>query len=194
MKRILISVTNKDGIEQFERLIKLNGWEIISTGGTATKLKEFGIPYIPIEDITGIPEMMDGRVKTLSHKVFGGILAERSKESHLQAVAKQGMHLIDIVAVNLYDFAAEQNIERIDIGGPSLIRAAAKNYQDCCPIVDPADYDNIIGEIETNGGIYLGTRQAMAQKVFEHTAEYDKAIAMWMAGRNLDKKGFGVLD
>lgn len=178
-KRILISVTNKNGLEKFKTLTDL-GWEIISTGGTATKLQELGIPCIHIEDITHFPEMMNGRLKTLHPNIFGGILADRSKEEHVKAITDRGIELIDMVVVNLYDFEGKPGIENIDIGGPSLIRAAAKNGFHTVPIVDVNDYDSVIDEIYRHADLNIKIKQKMAIKAFTYTAEYDLAISAWL--------------
>jgi phosphoribosylaminoimidazolecarboxamide formyltransferase/IMP cyclohydrolase len=178
-KRILISVTDKTGIEKFARLLDL-GFEIISTGGTAKALKNLGIICTLIEEVTGFPEMMDGRLKTLHPNIFGGILADRRKADHLKAIASHGIELIDIVVVNLYDFNNNKGIEHIDIGGPSLLRAAAKNGVSTLPVVDPHDYDEVIEQIELRGNFSMTLRKALCVKVFEHTAHYDKAIYQWM--------------
>lgn len=179
-RQILISVTNKTDIEKFGVLVD-QGWEILSTGGTAKVLKEAGIPCTLIEDVTEFPEMMNGRLKTIHPKVFGGILADRSKPEHLAKIAEHGIDLIDVVVVNLYDFEGEPDIETIDIGGPSLIRAAAKNCASVTVVVDPGNYDMVIGEIARKGDTTPLTRNLMAAMAFEHTAKYDFAIAEWMS-------------
>lgn len=183
---MLISVTDKTGLEKFKTLAEL-GWEIISTGGTAKKLVELGIPCIPIEQVTGFPEMMDGRLKTLHPKVFGGILADRSKPEHLAACREQGIELIDLVVVNLYNFLGNPGIEQIDIGGPSLLRAAAKNLAFVSVVCDPADYDFVIKEIADNGSTSLETRHVLATGVFEQTSGYDEDIMSWMMQGGLAK-------
>lgn len=180
-RRILISVTDKTGIEKFKALLDLGlGWEIISTGGTAKALQEAGIPCTLIEKVTDFPEMLDGRLKTLHPKIFGGILADRSKPEHMEKLTEHCIGTIDIVVVNLYAFNEKPGIENIDIGGPSLLRAAAKNHASVTVVVDPADYDEIIAEIITNGNTSLKTRWNLARKVFAHTAEYDNLIVQWM--------------
>lgn len=184
-KRILISVTNKVGIEKFKALTDI-GWEIISTGGTAKRLQELGIPCILVEEITHFPEMMDGRLKTLHPNIFGGILADRFNSEHMQVIAEQGIEPIHIVVVNLYDFESKPGIENIDIGGPSLLRAAAKNIKCVIPVVDPDDYDTVISEILDRGELVCKTytRKLLAEKVFKHTSEYDRKIYSWMADSN----------
>lgn len=180
-KRILISVTNKTDIEKFGMLIAHN-WEIISTGGTAAYLNERGIPCKLIEKETGFPEMMGGRLKTLHPKIFGGILADRLNEEHMSALAMHLIHPIELVVVNLYAFNKKPGIENIDIGGPSLIRAAAKNSACVTPIVHHSDYDEVIKEAITEGGISEVLREKMMLKVFEYTSDYDRQIAKWIKG------------
>jgi phosphoribosylaminoimidazolecarboxamide formyltransferase/IMP cyclohydrolase len=190
-RRILISVTDKTGLEKFKVLTDL-GWEIISTGGTATKLQEFGIPCILIQEITQFPEMMNGRLKTLHPNIFGGILADRDKEDHLKAIAEHHIELIDMVVVNLYDFEGKPGIENIDIGGPSLLRAAAKNGRHTIPVCDPEDYDYIIEEISRRGlkgNISLTAREELVIKTFKYTCDYDNDIYQWLqTQRARDKK------
>jgi phosphoribosylaminoimidazolecarboxamide formyltransferase / IMP cyclohydrolase len=188
-KRILISVTDKTDIEKFKKLVDI-GWEVLSTGGTADYLKSHGIDCILIEEITGFPEMMNGRLKTLHPYVFGGILADRSKEEHMAAIEAHGIQPIDIVVVNLYAFDKKPGIENIDIGGPSLLRAAAKNVKSVAVIVDPGDYDMVIEEVETAGEVHINTRQQLAMRVFRHTSAYDTLIAEWMLMENLAKRTF----
>lgn len=177
-RRILISVTDKTGIEKFKALADI-GWEIISTGGTAKALQAAGIPCTLIEDITGFPEMMDGRLKTLHPKIFGGILADRSKPEHMAAIAEHGIEPIDIVVVNLYAFDKKPGIENIDIGGPPLLRAAAKNAAHVTVIVDPREYDNVIRRV-SEGLDTTELREYLAIMVFIHTSIYDAAIKEWM--------------
>lgn len=186
-RRILISVTDKTGIEKFEALTNI-GWEIISTGGTAKALKEKGIPCTLIEDVTKFPEMMDGRLKTLHPAIFGGILADRTNPEHMKAIAEHGIEPIDIVVVNLYAFSQKPGIENIDIGGPSLLRAAAKNCKSVTVIVDPEDYRAVISEVlnSSDGTTSTGLRKYLATKVFWHTNSYDHAICDWL--RNVEIK------
>jgi len=188
-KRILISVTNKKDIEKFAKLIEL-GWEIVSTGGTADYLRDKGIPCTLIEDITGFPEMMRGRLKTLHPLVFGGILADRDNQEHMDAVAEHAIGLIDIVVVNLYDFAKKPGIANIDIGGPSLLRAAGKNALHTTPVVESTDYDLVIDEIVKDGSVSRETREALTISLFEHTGKYDLAIAKWMREERVAKADF----
>lgn len=178
-KRVLISVYDKTGIVSFaQELIDL-GWEIISTGGTAKVLKEAGIKVIPIEKITGNPEAFDGRMKTISFQVESAILYDRGSKKHLKEVAKLKIEPIDMVVCNLYPFEKEKTIENIDTGGPTMIRAAAKNYKYVTVIINPGDYRRIIKLLKTKNEIPAEVRQKLAQKVFQRTAKYDKEIAQY---------------
>jgi len=179
-RRLIISVTDKTGIEKFKQLTDV-GWEIISTGGTAKALMDANVPVTLIEKVTGFPEMMNGRVKTLHPLVFGGILAVRDKPAHMEAALEHNIEMIDIVVVNLYDFAGNPDIEQIDIGGPSLIRAAAKNGISTIPLIDPDDYDSVINEVIKTGGITETQREYLVMKVFAQTGRYDTEIWRWMA-------------
>ena len=187
--RALLSVSDKRGIVDFARQLVELRWEIVSTGGTAEALRRDGIAVIPIDQITGFPEMMDGRVKTLHPKVHGGLLARRDNSGDLAAMQLHGITPIDLVAVNLYPFretvakpetTLAQAIEQIDIGGPSMLRSAAKNHQSVIVIVDPDDYPSIITRLK-DGGVAANERQALAAKVFAHTAAYDAAILAYLA-------------
>jgi phosphoribosylaminoimidazolecarboxamide formyltransferase/IMP cyclohydrolase len=184
IQRVLISVTDKTGVVEFALELNEMGAELISTGGTARLLREAGIPVKDVAEVTGFPEMLDGRVKTLHPKIAGGILAIRSNFAHRRAIEEHGILPIDMVVVNLYrfeDVAAkadarlEDLIENIDIGGPTLIRAAAKNYQDVAVVVSPADYGAVIDEMRKDG-LSLETRWRLAKKAFRTTADYDAAI------------------
>src|SRR5215467_12328906 len=185
--RVLLSVTDKTGIADFARALSAMGAELISTGGTARVLRGEGIPVQDVSDVTGFPEMLDGRVKTLHPKISGGILAIRAREEHMQALRDHQIHPIDMVVVNLYRFAdvaakpgarLEDLIENIDIGGPTLIRAAAKNYQDVAVVVSPADYTAIVDEMRrANGQLSKETLWRLARKAFRTTADYDSAIS-----------------
>ena len=187
IQRVLISVTDKTGVLDFARGLSALGAEIISTGGTARMIREAGVPVKDVAEVTGFPEMLDGRVKTLHPKVAGGILAMRSHADHMQALATHGITPIDMVAVNLYRFeeaaakagiAREELIENIDIGGPTMIRAAAKNYQDVAVVVSPADYPALLEELRKNGGeLSVDSCWRLAKKAFRTTADYDAAIA-----------------
>ncbi len=188
MKRALISVYDKSGIVEFAKALRALGWEIISTGGTSKVLKESNIDIIEIEEITNFPEILDGRVKTLNPNIHGGILYKRDNEAHINTLEKLNINPIDMVVNNLYPFeetlrktnvSHEEIIENIDIGGPSMIRAAAKNYKDVVAIIDPSDYDLIIEELKNNKGTSLETRQYLAAKVFQYTAYYDSLISSY---------------
>src|SRR5690625_2457907 len=184
-KRALISVANKDHIAEFAQgLVDLN-YEIISTGGTLDLLQAAGIRAQGVDDITGFPEILDGRVKTLHPKIHGGLLAKRNNEVHIAALRENNIDPIDIVVVNLYPFKEtlakegvtdEDIVENIDIGGPAMLRAAAKNYEDVTVIVDPKDYDNIL-ELLQEDALEVAVRKELAAKVFRHTAHYDSIIA-----------------
>ena len=187
IQRVLISVTDKTGVAAFARELHDLGAELISTGGTARLLREAGVPVRDVSEVTGFPEMLDGRVKTMHPKVTGGILAMRGKPDHMQALAAHGIQPIDMVVVNLYAFeevAAKPDaslaelIENIDIGGPTMIRSAAKNYQDVAVVVSPADYAGILEEMKAGGGaLSADTRWRLARKAFCTTADYDRAIS-----------------
>ncbi|ATA58715.1 Phosphoribosylaminoimidazolecarboxamide formyltransferase - IMP cyclohydrolase [Geobacillus stearothermophilus] len=191
VKRALISVSNKEGIIPFAKQLAELGVDIISTGGTKRALEEAGVPVISISDVTGFPEILDGRVKTLHPAIHGGILAVRSDERHQAALKEHGIRPIDLVVVNLYPFqqtiakpdvTLAEAIENIDIGGPTMVRAAAKNYADVAIVVDPADYPMVIEELKTTGSIQAKTRQQLAAKAFRHTAAYDAMIAEYLTG------------
>ena len=184
-KRALISVSDKTNIVEFAKGLEKYGFEVISTGGTYTHLKNNGVSCISIEDVTHFPEILEGRVKTLHPKIHGGLLSKRGNELHNKHVAENNIEYIDLVCVNLYPFEAtvkkegvseEEIIENIDIGGPSMLRSAAKNFNDVAVVTDINDYDKILEELE-QGGISYETRRALAIKVFNTTASYDAAIA-----------------
>ncbi len=187
IQRAILSVTDKTGLVDFARKLSGMDIELISTGGTAKLLRDSGIRVKDISELTGFPEMLDGRVKTLHPKVHGGILHRRENASHRTAVAEHGIEPIDMVVVNLYAFEKttakpnvhfEELIENIDIGGPSMIRSAAKNFQDVAVVTSPADYDAIAEELSKSGGeISSATKWRLAQKAFATTAAYDSAIA-----------------
>ncbi|WP_413527661.1 bifunctional phosphoribosylaminoimidazolecarboxamide formyltransferase/IMP cyclohydrolase [Marinilactibacillus psychrotolerans] len=189
MKRALISVSDKTNIVEFAQALVKQRVEIISTGGTKNVLDEAGIPTISIEEVTGFPEMMDGRVKTLHPLIHGGLLGRRDLDSHLDAMKEHNIQPIDFVCVNLYPFketisrmdvTPEEAIEQIDIGGPSMLRSAAKNFASVTVVVDAADYTKVIEDLQTNGQTSLETRKALAAKVFRHTASYDALIADYL--------------
>ena len=187
--RALISVSDKTGVVEFAQQLRSLGWEIIATGGTMKLLRDSGLEVINISDVTGFPEICDGRVKTLHPKVHGGLLARRDDESHLAALKENQIEFIDMVCVNLYPFrqtiakpdvTMEDAIENIDIGGPSMLRSAAKNYKDVTVVCDPIDYAQIIEEIKASGNTTLQTRLQLSAKAYTHTAEYDSMIATYM--------------
>lgn len=188
--RALISVTDKSGIEAFGKALSEFNIELLSTGGTAAALAKAGVPIREVSDFTGFPEMLDGRVKTLHPKIHGGILGIRSKTEHAQAMSAHGILPIDMVVVNLYAFEKtvarpgcdlDDAIENIDIGGPTLLRAAAKNYKFVTVVTDSDDYDTIIHEMKTNGGkVSVQTNFALAKKVFALTSRYDGAISNYL--------------
>ena len=194
-----MSVSDKSGLVEFAKAVAAEGFEIISTGGTARTLKDNGIDVIPVEEVTGFPEMMDGRVKTLHPKVHGGLLGLRDNPEHASKAKEMGIEWIDMVVVNLYPFeetVAKENvgledaIENIDIGGPTMLRSAAKNYKFVTVITDPADYDNVASEIKQNGDVSLETRQRLASKVFRRTADYDSAIDTYLSRTLLEEPVF----
>lgn len=190
IKRALISVSDKTGIVEFAKVLKEFNVEIISTGGTAKALKDAGIDVINIDEVTGFPEMLDGRVKTLHPKIHGALLARRDKEEHIREIKEHNIIPIDMVVVNLYPFkktiekqgvSLEEAIENIDIGGPSMIRSASKNFEGVVVVVNPKRYDEIIEELKrNNGSISLETRKKLTLDAFSHTAEYDKTIAEYL--------------
>jgi phosphoribosylaminoimidazolecarboxamide formyltransferase / IMP cyclohydrolase len=194
MPRALLSVSDKSGLIDFARGLHALGWELLSTGGTARTLREAQIPVRDVSDVTRFPEMLDGRVKTLHPAVHGGLLARRDLPEHMQAIAEHGIAPIDLVAVNLYPFretaaragvSPEDVIEQIDIGGPSMLRSAAKNFAAVTTVVDPADYARVLAMLgETSD--HTAFRMRLAGKVFEHTAGYDAAIASWFARQRED--------
>jgi phosphoribosylaminoimidazolecarboxamide formyltransferase/IMP cyclohydrolase len=196
VRRALLSVSDKAGIVDFARGLAELGVEIVSTGGTAAALTEAGIAVRAIEDFTGFPEMMDGRVKTLHPRLYAGLLARRDDEGHLQAAQEQGIEQVDLVCVNLYPFertiargdaSEEEAIENIDIGGPTMIRAAAKNQVFAAVVVDPEDYGDVLSELrESERRLSMERRKQLAAKAFACTARYDAAIATWFAARTYD--------
>ena len=197
IKRALLSVSDKQGILEFAKGLKKHNIEILSTGGTAKMLADNGIAVTEVGDYTGFPEMLDGRVKTLHPKIHGGILGRRDDPSHLQAMNEANIPPIDMVVVNLYPFAAtiarpnftlHDAIENIDIGGPTMVRAAAKNYAHVAVVTDPADYKSLLSEMDMTGGLIGGdTCFSLAQKAFSHTAEYDSTISNYLT--SIDSRG-----
>jgi phosphoribosylaminoimidazolecarboxamide formyltransferase/IMP cyclohydrolase len=193
INRAVISLSDKTGITGFARELQNYGVEILSTGGTAKTLRESGLTILDVSEYTGFPEMLDGRVKTLHPKIHGGLLGIRDNPDHAQKMRDHGIREIDMVVVNLYPFEAtvakpsctlEEAIENIDIGGPSMLRAAAKNYPYVTVIVDPSDYKTVLEEMKkTNGSVSGETNFRLAKKVFQLTARYDKAIAEYLGNR-----------
>ena len=193
--RAILSVSDKSGVVELARELVGRRVELISTGGTSKALIDNGLPVTSVSDVTGFPEMMDGRVKTLHPAVHAGILARRHRPDDLTAIAAQGIRPVDVVVVNLYPFAAaarkletpfDDLVEEIDIGGPSLLRAAAKNFRDVLVVVDPADYPRVVAELDRDGGPSLDFRFALMRKAFQHTAAYDATIAETMARVSVD--------
>ncbi len=193
--RALISVSDKTGIVELAKELVALGIEIISTGGTYGKLKEAGVPAIEISELTGFPECLDGRVKTLHPAVHAGLLAMRSNPSHMKQLADLNIDTIDIVVVNLYPFKATilkdnvtraEAVENIDIGGPTMLRSAAKNYQDVAVVVDPRDYEKVLSELKEQKKVSLDTKFYLMQKVFMHTSSYDTMIADYLKKQRED--------
>ena len=194
IRRALISVSDKNGVVEFARALLTHGVEILSTGGTAQLLRQNGLVVTEVADYTGFPEMMEGRVKTLHPKVHGGILARRDKPDHVKAMEQHGIPPIDMVVVNLYPFGQtvarpgvtmDDAIENIDIGGPAMVRAAAKNHAFVAVVTDPADYASLTAKLKQGGGqLAFAERYALAAKAFSHTAEYDGMISNWLTARN----------
>jgi len=194
MPRALISVSDKSGIVEFATRLADRGWELVSTGGTAKALRKAELKVLDVADVTGFPEILDGRVKTLHPAVHGGLLARRDSADHMSTLEAHEIAPIDLVAVNLYPFRETASIkdvhpddvvEQIDIGGPSMLRSAAKNYASVFVVVDPADYERVLASIEA-GDEDKDLRKLLAQKVYEHTAAYDSSIATWFAEQNDD--------
>jgi phosphoribosylaminoimidazolecarboxamide formyltransferase/IMP cyclohydrolase len=189
--RALLSVSDKTGIVELARALAARGVSLVSSGGTSRALSDAGIAVTPVPEVTGAPEILDGRVKTLHPKIHGGILADRRKQDHLDQMAAQGIEPIDLVVCNLYPFertvahpavTEEDAVEQIDIGGPAMVRAAAKNFHSVAVVVNPARYADVLGELEESGTISLETRRRLALEAFQHTGAYDAAIAGYLAG------------
>ncbi len=197
IKRALVSVSDKTGVVELAKFLNEIGVEIISTGGTMKAIKEAGIPVTYVSDVTGFPEIMDGRVKTLNPKIHGGILAVRSNPEHMAALEKHGIKPIDLVVVNLYPFEATvakpnvkeaDAIENIDIGGPAMLRAAAKNFRDVIIVTNPARYTSLIAMLSQYGDADIITRKTLAKEAFAHTSEYDAAISAYLTKQLNDVK------
>ncbi len=190
VKLALVSVSDKTGIVEFAQALTKLGVRILSTGGTARMLQESGIPVREVSDYTGFPEMLDGRIKTLHPKIHGGLLALRDNPEHIHKTQEHGIEFIDIVVVNLYPFEATiakpdvelaEAIENIDIGGPTMIRSAAKNYQHVAVITNPSQYESVSAELQANAGaLSLETKFALAKAAFAHTAHYDTVISSYL--------------
>ncbi|MGH2821010.1 MAG: bifunctional phosphoribosylaminoimidazolecarboxamide formyltransferase/IMP cyclohydrolase [Actinomycetota bacterium] len=208
IERALISVSDKTGVVELARGLTELGVGILSSGGTARALSEAGVPVTPVTDVTGASEMLDGRVKTLHPRIHGGILADRGNPAHMSQLREQGIEPIDLVVCNLYPFertvsaagvTEEEAVEQIDIGGPAMVRAAAKNHGSVAVVVDPNRYEEVLAEIEDRGSLDLSTRRSLALEAFSHTAAYDAAIASYLAGEEelpdtLLLRGTKVLD
>jgi len=197
IKRAVISVSDKTGVVELAQALKECGAEILSTGGTAKLLVDNGVEVTKVSDFTGFPEILDGRVKTLHPKIHGGILARRSDEKHLSQMKEHHIEPIDMVVINLYPFEAtvakegvteHDAVENIDIGGPSMIRSAAKNFADVAVVTDPGDYPEIIAELEKYSGLSLEKRKALSIKAFGRTSEYDRAIHEHFSGGGIPEK------
>ncbi len=197
--RAILSVSDKNGLIDFARGLSARGVQLVSTGGTSKALADEGLAVTNVSDVTGFPEMMDGRVKTLHPKIHGGILARRHRPDDLEALKAQGVELVDLVVVNLYPFAKaaedpdtkfDELVEQIDIGGPSLLRAAGKNFRDVMVVVDPADYPKVLEQMGRPGGPSLAFKFELMQKAFAHTAQFDALIAMTMQTITCDGKTF----
>ena len=196
----LLSVSDKSGIVDFARTLHESGVKLLSTGGTAKLLAESGLPVTEVSEITGFPEMLDGRVKTLHPRVHGGLLARRDVPEHMAALKEHGIGTIDLLIINLYPFAKatanpnctlEDAIENIDIGGPAMLRAAAKNWQDVAVVIDPTDYPQVIAELKSAEGLQKKTKFALAKKVFAHTAAYDGMITNYLTALGDDAELHG---
>jgi len=198
--RALISVSDKRGVVDFAKELSAMGVEILSTGGTAKALRDTGVSVVEVSDYTGFPEMLDGRLKTLHPKIHGGLLSRRGNSKDMEDIEKHGIKPIDMVVVNLYPFEEtiskpnvtfEDAIENIDIGGPTMLRAASKNFQDVAVVVDPEDYPKIIEEMKaSNKTVSKETKLNLAKKVFAHTARYDTLIADYLTGVTEKEQSF----
>ena len=188
-RRAVLSVYRKEGIVDLAQGLVRRGFEIVSTGGTAQELRQAGVAVTPVDEVTGFPEMLDGRVKTLHPKLHGGILARRGEEAHRDALEQHGIAPVDVVVVNLYPFedkvargaSFDEAVENVDVGGPTMVRAAAKNFRDVAVVVDPVDYGLLLEQLDRPQGIDPATRLYLAQKAFRHSARYEAAIAAYFA-------------
>jgi phosphoribosylaminoimidazolecarboxamide formyltransferase/IMP cyclohydrolase len=194
VRRVLLAVYDKAGVAELARGLVELGVSLVSSGGTAAALRDAGVPVTPVEEVTGFPEMLDGRVKTLHPRIHGGLLADTRKPEHLAQLAEHGIEPFDLVVVNLYPFREtvasgagdDDVIEKIDIGGPAMIRAAAKNFESVGVVVDPSRYAEILEELSSRGGLSRDTRERLAAAAFAHTAAYDAAVAGWFASRGAE--------
>ena len=194
VKRALLTVYDKTGVVELGRALVELGATLVSSGGTAQTLRDAGLPVTPVEEVTAFPEMLGGRVKTLHPRIHGGLLADRRRAEHVEELAEHGIEPFDLLVSNLYPFREtvasgagfEDVIEKIDIGGPAMVRAAAKNFASVGVVVDPARYDEIVDELRREGGLTLETRRASAAAAFAHTAAYDAAVAGWFAEQDAD--------
>ncbi len=187
--RALLSVYDKTGLEELARGLSDLGWELVSSGGTSSALAAAGVSHVEVADLTGAAEMLGGRVKTLHPAIHGGILADRSKPDHLDALERLGIGLIDLVVCNLYPFSSDPSVELIDVGGPTMVRAAAKNHDHVGVVVDPGDYPAILAELRRDGSLSDDTRRGLARRAFAHTAGYDAAIVAWLDEQEAARRG-----
>jgi phosphoribosylaminoimidazolecarboxamide formyltransferase/IMP cyclohydrolase len=178
--RALLSVYDKEGLVEFAQGLSDLGWELVASGNTSAKLTEAGIAHLEVAQVTGSPEMLGGRVKTLHPKIHGGILADRSKPEHRDDLATNDIEAIDLVVSNLYPFSSDPSIELIDVGGPTMVRAAAKNHEHVGIVTSPADYPVVLEELRSSGALSAATRRRLARAAFAHTAAYDAAIVAWL--------------
>ncbi len=178
--RALLSVYDKEGLVELAQGLSDLGWELVASGNTSARLSEAGIAHAEVADVTGSPEMLGGRVKTLHPKIHGGILADRSKPEHLADLEANGIEAIDLVVVNLYPFSSDPSVELIDVGGPTMVRAAAKNHEHVGVVTSPADYPVVLEELRRSGTLSAATRRRLARAAFAHTAAYDAAIVAWL--------------
>ena len=201
-KRAVLSVYRKDGIVELAGGLVSRGFEIVSTGGTAEELRKAGVKVVGISQVTGFPEILDGRVKTLHPAIHAGVLARRDDPAHMKALAERGIVPVDVVVVNLYPFEDKvakgasfaEAVESVDVGGPTLLRAAAKNFQHVAVVVDPADYGLLLEQLDREGGIDAATRLFFAQKAFRHTSRYEAAIAGYLSQVEVKDEGYGVAE
>src|SRR4051812_41155465 len=178
--RALLSVHDKTGLVELARGLVALGWDLVASGSTSATLREAGVPVVEVAEVTGAPEMLEGRGKTLHPAGHGGILADRGNPSHVADLEARGIEPIDLVVSNLYPFFAEPSVETIDIGGVTLQRAAAKNWDHVGVVVDPSDYEGVVEELRARGSLSAGTRRRLARKAFASTAAYDAAIVGWL--------------